>query len=88
MLMAKTLRRMCYVCQSRPAKLLKPKTPYAHAYAEPGFCSVRCAADYGLLMAGTQQPSDLNWCDTHGWYTGWDTYEGCPDCENGRTEGT
>jgi hypothetical protein len=86
--MAKTLRRMCYVCQSRPAKLLKPKKPYTHAYAEPGFCSVRCAADYGLLLAGAPIPSDLNWCDTHGWYNGWDTYEGCPNCETGGTEGT
>jgi hypothetical protein len=76
-------RRMCYVCECKPARELATKIGYTHAAKDPTFCSVRCAADFGLLIAGTGAEDDLQWCDTHGWIRGWAAYEGCPDCKCG-----
>jgi hypothetical protein len=75
------MRRLCYVCKKRPAKRMQTKIGYASVLSlESYFCSIRCAADFGLLMAETSGEDTLHWCKTHGWHG--PAYEGaCPDCE-------
>ena len=76
--MAKAKRRLCYVCETKPARTIE--SCYKHAIKEPAFCSIRCAAQFGLLIAGCGGEDDLHWCDEHGWYRGWSACEGCPTC--------
>lgn len=74
------MRRMCYVCGARPARRLGSKIGYRNVTASDSFfCSRRCAADYGLLMAETSAEDQLYWCRTHGWHGS--AWEGeCPEC--------
>lgn len=57
----------CRLCQGKPAKTLRANHPdgsgyvYAEAVEHPVFCSVRCAANWGLLA---EHPE---YCQTHGW---------------------
>ncbi len=75
------MKRLCYVCQAKPARRLKPAKPYVNAAKEPTFCSVRCAADYGLLIAGSSPSDGLNWCESHGWWPASEEMDGgCPEC--------
>jgi hypothetical protein len=72
-------RRLCPVCESKPAKKLE--SFYTNAIKEPAFCSRRCAAEYGLLCAGSEGDDGLNWCLHHGWYANSnEMHGGCPDC--------
>jgi hypothetical protein len=72
-------RRLCAVCESKPARKLASR--YKNAIQEPAFCSRRCAAEYGLLSAGTSGDDGLNWCPQHGWFTNSSLMEErCPDC--------
>ena len=83
------MRKRCFVCEKRPPRLLETRIGYTHAVDVPVFCSVRCAADWGLLRAGIEGEGDIHWCESHGWYTGETAYDGCPECvmENWNTEG-
>lgn len=74
------MKKRCYVCGNRRPRTLKTRIGYANAARRPIFCSVRCAADWGLLMAETAGEDDIQWCPKHGWYTGEMTYDGCPEC--------
>jgi hypothetical protein len=77
------MTRPCYVCKAKPARKLKPPRRYAYAAAGATFCSVRCAADYGLLIAGSSPSDGLNWCKTHGWWKANEEMNGgCPDCNH------
>ena len=77
------MTRPCYVCKSKPARRLKPAMPYVHAVGEPTFCSVRCAADYGLLVAGVSESDGVSWCEKHGWWSASEEMDGgCPDCSH------
>ena len=72
-------RRLCAVCESKPAKKLDSR--YAHAIHAPAFCSRRCAAEYGLLAAGSEGDEGLNWCEQHGWFANSSLMnDGCPNC--------
>lgn len=72
-------KRFCAVCESKPARKLDSR--YAYAITEPAFCSQKCAAQYGLLVAGSEGDDGLNWCGTHGWFINALMMDGgCPDC--------
>ena len=74
-------KKLCRVCAAKPAKALT--SIYKCAIAEPAFCSRRCAAEYGLRVAGGEGDDGLNWCDQHGWYENARILNGgCPDCPN------
>lgn len=72
------MRRTCYVCGKRPPKRLK--SIYKYATQESTFCSRKCAAEFGLLIAASQCENGINWCRIHGW---WDGNEPCAKCEMG-----
>jgi hypothetical protein len=72
-------RKLCAVCESRPARKLASR--YTHAIQQSAFCSRRCAAEYGLLAAGAEGDDGLNWCELHGWFTNARLMDGgCPEC--------
>jgi len=70
------MRRTCYVCGKRPPKRLE--SIYKYATPESTFCSRKCAAEYGLLVAGGETEDSINWCPVHGW---WNGNEPCVKCE-------
>ncbi len=65
--------RTCEVCKIKRAKRLNSR--YAHAEAEPRFCSIKCAAEYGLLCAGTSDESAV-WCEECNAWSG-NVLDGC-----------
>jgi hypothetical protein len=71
-----TLAKRCYQCQQR-----KPSAKLADI-----FCSQKCAAEYGVQVALNSHENDINWCDLHGWFVGYLTYDGCPKCKLEPTE--
>jgi hypothetical protein len=72
------MRRVCYTCEKRPARRLKTRAGYCHAAEGAMFCSIRCAADYGLLQAEVGEAAPT-WCRKHGWFH-FTEGDGCPHC--------
>jgi len=66
-------RRTCALCEEHPARKLEAtsrdgKSRYTRVPDEAVFCSVRCAANWGLIRFATQQESaEIFWCPLHGW---------------------
>lgn len=74
------MKRMCYVCETKPARKLVARKPYKYAVEDPVFCTLRCAADFGLLRAGIGTDGIPYWCETHGWQECREGDEPCDDC--------
>lgn len=66
------MKKLCYVCSKRA-----PSVDFGGV-----FCSRKCAAEYGVGVALNSHENDVNWCDQHGWFVGYLTYDGCPECLN------
>jgi hypothetical protein len=78
--------RLCAVCEVKPARKLE--SVFRHAMQEAAFCSRKCAAEYGLLIAGGGGDDGLNWCETHGWFTNaFILDDGCPVCSTSNPSG-
>lgn len=73
-------RRLCYVCAAKPARKLKARWPYKYAVKEATFCSIRCAADFGLLNAGIGREGVPVWCRRHGWQSVSEGEASCDEC--------
>lgn len=71
--------RTCYLCGKKPAKDLGSKSRYAHAIKEPVFCTMNCAASWGLISVEEMALTNVHWCDTKG---KWEhlAEEQCSDC--------
>jgi hypothetical protein len=74
------MKRLCHICNIKPAKRMKSRIGFVKVLAnEAFFCSMRCAADYGLLIAETSEVCSLHWCEKHGWH-GTECDGNCPEC--------
>lgn len=61
------MKPSCRMCGKRTGKPAKPiESAYEYAVQEPTFCTIRCAADYGLIQA---QFNMEYWCDDCGEWT-------------------
>jgi hypothetical protein len=79
--MSKKLRKICAVCKKSAAKKIDSKIGYLRVDATKAFfCSRRCAADYGLLMANDAGEDALHWCPKHGWFSGASYDNECFEC--------
>jgi hypothetical protein len=64
----------CFLCRCKPARVLSAKRGknfYVHGRDKLAFCSVRCAANWGLLHA----LEDWHWCLRN------DHWVACPEDE-------
>lgn len=59
---------ICLYCKSQPAKVLYPEDA-----GKKIFCTVRCAANHGLMQAS----EEMSWCPKHReWFI---TVDDCPE---------
>ena len=62
------VRRMCFSCEKRPARMLKTKRRhYVNATEQAVFCTQACAADWALLQSEMCGEFNLYFCTEHGW---------------------
>lgn len=73
-------RPTCYVCHERPARSLKPRHPFRWYMREPFFCSVRCAADFGLNHAHFDDSNPAA-CSECGHWNHMYEYDPVPACD-------
>ena len=72
-------KKRCPVCKTGHCKTIKSR--YSYADSVPVFCSLRCAAEWGLLSAGAGGECAMQWCSKHGWQRGENfDFTGCDDC--------
>ena len=64
----------CLLCVTKPARKLAKKYSDRKASARKAFCSVACAARYGLIAANDD---DIHWCKKTGNWTLEPECEGC-----------
>ena len=67
----------CPVCNERKRLKVIP-TRYKFGRDEPFFCSLRCAAQYGVLAASIGMEGGLQWCPTEGQYESIVEGDACP----------
>jgi hypothetical protein len=78
------MEKTCLACKTKRPRRLRPGVEYAYAKTVPTFCSLKCAAAFGLLAANGQAGGGVReWCRKHGWYSyheGDPAGDECPDC--------
>ena len=66
-------KKLCLTCMHKPARCLPS---YQHVSSEPIFCSVSCAAEFGLEHAEEAR----EWCEKHQqWFE--TCYTVCDECD-------